>query len=162
MVKDSKPRSAVVRGHLPRKKPGPVADPASARSDRLVLRTHPDLMSILTARAEERGISRSQYIEKILIGWCNLDPRNRRLDLNGKLVEGAPRPKELREKSPLAYAERWQRFASASDLILGSSPPREWFDVDEEFYDSLSSEDLKPADPGEQDPPLPPRWRRRK
>lgn len=160
MVKDSKPRSDVVRSHLPRKKPGPTPDPASARSDRLVLRTHPNLMAILTARAEERGISRSQYIEKILIGWCNLDPRNRRLDLNGKLIEGATRPKELREKSPLAYAERWQRFASASDLVLGSSPPREWFDVDDDQYVLDADPNVNIVAPDDEDPP--PRWRRGK
>jgi hypothetical protein len=41
------------------------------RSERLVLRIHSDLMYALTTRAKERGVTRSMYIEKILIAYMN-------------------------------------------------------------------------------------------
>jgi len=84
-------------------------------------------MEVLTERARERGITRSAYVEQLLVGWVRLDPRNRRVDLIGKYDPDAPSPYEMRMRSPLAFAERWSKFASASKLIL-AEPPSEWFE----------------------------------
>ena len=132
MVKGPKKRPDVNKDGTPRKKPGKVAVPEDVKSDRLVLRVHPDLLAVLTERSRERGINRSQYVEKLLIGWANLDPRNPRLDLIGKAVKDAPRPDEVL-RSPLLYAARWQKFVTASSLILGFSPPAQWFEEDPRF-----------------------------
>lgn len=129
----------------PRQKPGPVAKPDDAKTDRLVMRVHPDLMEILTERARECGINRSQYVEKLLIGWARLDPRNPRLDMIGKIDPAAPTPNELR-RSALSFAERWQRFCTASMLLLGAEPLREWFEK-AIHLDPDSDEDLEPPTP---------------
>jgi hypothetical protein len=164
MVKNAKttgPRPAVNKDGSRRKKPGPTAQPDMAKTERLALRVHPDLIDILTARSRERGISRSQYVEKLLIGWANYDPRNPRLDLNGRAVVPAP---DARAKSSLGYLKRWQTFARMSQLLLGASPPREWIepDPDDGWYDeTLVDPDVhrKPA-VDDVDQPLPPRWRK--
>jgi hypothetical protein len=113
------------------------------------LRVHPDLLDVLTKRSEERGITRSQYVEKLLIGWANIDPRNRRLELVGKVSPTAPSPWEIRRAKPLEFADRWQNFCKASLLLLGSEPPREWFEEwepwDEEGY---------PEPPRSEEPPV--------
>jgi hypothetical protein len=41
------------------------------RSERLVLRIHSDLMHALTFRSKQHGMTRSMFIEKILIGYMN-------------------------------------------------------------------------------------------
>lgn len=128
MVKQPSKRPAVNLDGTPRKKPGRVARPTDTKVDRLVLRVHPDLMRILTDRARERGITRSQYVEKLLIGWANLDPRNQRLDMIGKINPAAPLPNDVRLRSPLSFADRWVKFGSASRLLLGAEPPKEWLE----------------------------------
>lgn len=138
-------RPAVNKDGTLRRKPGPVAAPDDARTDRLALRVHPDLGDILHLRARELGISRSQYVEKLLIGWIRLDPRNRRLDLSGKLDPKAPTPEAVR-RDPLSFAKEWQRFSTANMLLLRAQPPSEWFD---EFE----------ADPDHDEEPPAPRFR---
>lgn len=48
--------------------PGPLED---LRSERLVQRIHPDLMSVILQRSREAGFTRSQYVERILIQYAN-------------------------------------------------------------------------------------------
>src|ERR1700688_139101 len=79
-----------------KRKRGPDPRPEEVRTERLTLRVHPDLMEILTARARERGVSRSQYIEKLLIGWTNADPRNVKVDSIGKIISDAADPATMR------------------------------------------------------------------
>ena len=131
MVKDSKtrkPRPPINADGSPRRKPGKPPRPGDVRTDRLVMRVHHDLLELLTERARERGITRSNYVEQLLVGWVRLDPRNRQVDLIGKYLPNAPHPYEVQVRSPFAFAERWQKFATVSRLILGAEPPREWIE----------------------------------
>jgi len=85
-------------------------------------------MDVLTIRAREKGLTRSAYVEQLLVGWVRLDPRNRRVDMIGKYVEGAADPEDVKKRSPLSFAERWAKFSSASQLLLGAPPPPDWFE----------------------------------
>lgn len=162
MVKQLQPkkRPDVNKDGTPRQRPGKKPKPDDVKTDRLVLRVHPDLMSILTERARERGVNRSQYVEKLLIGWARLDPRNPRVDMIGKFDPTAPVPAEVRLRSPLAFADRWQKFASASQLLLGAEPPKEWFEDTE--YDRSVDPNPNIVAPDDEDMPPPTHWRRRK
>lgn len=138
----------------PRRKPGKPAHPADVKTDRLVLRVHPDLLAILTNRSKERGITRSQYVEKLLIGWSNLDPRNPRLDLIGKVSPTAPVPAALRDTQGREYARRWEKFCDASVLLFGSEPPKEWYEEDDYYaYEDLMAQEEKSERPRGDEPP---------
>jgi hypothetical protein len=130
MVKEPKMRRgkmpAINADGRPRGKPGKPARPGEVRDARLIMRMHPDLLEILTERAREKGLTRSQYVEQILIGWVRLDPRNRRIDMIGKYVEDAPSPAQFQLRSSFRFAELWTKFGTVSRLILGSPPPSEW------------------------------------
>ncbi len=161
MVKEATtrmPRPALNKDGTPRAKPGKKPRPADVRTDRLVLRVHQDLMEILTERARERGITRSAYVEQLLIGWVRLDPRNRKVDLIGKYDPAASTPAEMRQRSLVKFVERWRRFAEASLLLLGFEPPREWFE-DEELPDPDPRAGRHPY--SDDNPPDPPFRRRR-
>jgi len=163
MVKETttrRPRPPVNRDGSPRRKPGKKPKPDDVRTDRLVLRVHPDLMEILTSRAREKGETRSAYVEKLLVGWVRLDPRNRRVDLIGKYVPDAPDPEDVKKRSPLSWAKRWQRFGTASQLMLGAPPPSDWFD-DGEYGVGHQVDTVVHRRPAEDDPPNPPFRRRR-
>lgn len=83
MVKGSKkgkgPKQALRGVKLGR----PFGDPLDVRTKRLAQRVHPHLMSVLDQRSREYGITRSQFIERILVDFCNahegaqLDPIGR-------------------------------------------------------------------------------------
>lgn len=84
MVKRSKtekkgPQQAVRAVKLGR----PFGDPRDVRTKRLAQRIHPHLMSVLDQRSREYGITRSQFVERILVDYCNaheggqLDPIGR-------------------------------------------------------------------------------------
>lgn len=155
MVDENKKRV----GGFPRKKPGPTPKPDDAKTDRLMMRIHPDLMEVLSERARERGINRSQYIEKILIGWVNLDPRNMQLDQIGKRSATAPSPTEVRKRSALDFTDRWRKFCSASALLLGFEPPKIWFD---EWEYNSGFGDYGPEPDNEGEGQVPARWRKKK
>ncbi|WP_063994844.1 hypothetical protein [Bradyrhizobium sp.] len=114
MVKDSK------------KKAAKSDDGDETRSERIAMRMHPDLVRILDKRADEKNLSRSAYIESILIGWVRADPRNPRVDPRGKLVEGVPSPKEYLVQNALGYANRWQSFNQAYRVLFGTAAPDDW------------------------------------
>jgi hypothetical protein len=139
-----------------RRNPRNPAESGDTRTKRLVLRTHPDLMEVLTVRSRERGLTRSAYVEQLLIGWVRLDPRNRRLDMIGKYVPGGVDPEDVKRKSPLAFAERWRRFTTASQLLLGAPPPSDWFDDQEYGLEPETDPDVhrKPAADEQPNPPF--------
>jgi hypothetical protein len=122
------PRPDVRRDGKPRKKPGPQTLPEDVRAERLVVRVHPDLFEILTKRSRERGFSRSLYVEKILLGYVALDPRNPKLDEIGKKIPDAMTGDQLRLKFPMRFAAAWQKFASLSQALIGLPPRDEWLD----------------------------------
>ena len=139
-----------------RRSPRKTVEAGDTRTERLVLRVHPDLIEVLTVRARERGITRSAYVEQLLIGWVRLDPRNRRLDMIGKIIPGAQDPEELKRRSAFSFAERWSKFATVSRLLLGAPPPSEWVDDG-----NGPPDDLGPADQDYDEDPTPPSKRRR-
>ena len=126
MVKDSKKKISV--------KPGPKVLDEDVRSERLTMRVHRDLMYILDQRAKEANMSRSAYIERILVGWVQADPRNPKVDSRGKLVENAPSPNELRLKKSFAYAEKWTKFNAAYAILIGTNAPTAWVETPEDFW----------------------------
>jgi hypothetical protein len=163
MVKEAttrKQRPPVNKDGSMRRKPGKKPSPGDVRTDRLVLRTHPDLMDVLTIRAREKGLTRSAYVEQLLVGWVRLDPRNRRIDMIGKYVQDAPDPEDVKKRSPLSFAERWQKFSSASQLLLGAPPPSDWFDDGGYGVGPEVDHDVHRR-PAEDDQPTPPFRRKR-
>src|ERR1700676_156159 len=131
-----------------RRSPRKAADAGDTRTERLVLRVHPDLVEVLTERAREKGLTRSAYVEQLLIGWVRLDPRNRRLDMIGKYVADAPDPMDPKRMSTFSFQERWRKFNIASRLLLGATPPSDWFP---------DQEDIPLPDPySDEDPAVPP------
>ena len=126
MVKDSKKRSSV--------KPGPKVAEDEIKTERLTMRMHTDLMHILNKRSRERNISRSAYIEQLLIGWVQADPRNPKIDSRGKLVDGAPSPIEQMNKNSFAYAEKWAKFNAAYAILLGTDAPKKWVEEPSDYW----------------------------
>jgi len=117
-----------------RRKPGPAArDDADNRSERITLRAHDDLLKLLSLRADESGVSRSHYIERLLIRWLTADPRNPALDAMGRIKPGVM-PYDLRTKDPLKTAGQWQKFSTAHELLFGMAPPRDWFEEPESYW----------------------------
>jgi hypothetical protein len=106
MTKKTAPR----RGRQPQ-------DPRTIRSERLVLRVHPDLMATLDQLARESIVSRSQLVERTLISFCNMDPRIH-LDLTGRRTEpGTNQPNLL--ATPADFQRRWKGFAALRAAALG-------------------------------------------
>jgi hypothetical protein len=114
---------------LPKKKTGPAPKVADEiRSNRLTLRTHDDLMALLSVRAREQGVSRSAYIERLLTAWLRADPRNPKIDNMGRTPAGAPEPRQLRARDPMRTAEQWTKYSHAHEIVFGHPPPRPWLD----------------------------------
>jgi hypothetical protein len=106
MAKKAAPRRA---GRQPQ-------DPRTIRSERLVLRVHPDLMATLDQLARESSISRSQLVERTLISFCNIDPRNN-LDMTGRRTKpGTNQPDLL--ATPGDFKRRWKGFAALRAAAL--------------------------------------------
>ncbi len=117
------------------RKPGPQKrEPDEMRSTRITLRAHDDLFDLLTVRADEAGVSRSNYIERLLIQWLRTDPRNPKLSNLGRFVPG-PTPLELGANA-LRTAERWQRFVQAHELLFGTAPDRRWLEDMDSYWPS--------------------------
>ena len=126
MVKDSKKK--------PRVKPGPSVADDEVRSERLTMRVHPDLMHILDKRAAEQAMSRSAYIERILVGWVQADPRNPKVDSRGKLVENAPTPLEQMNKNSIAFGKKWADFNTAYAILIGTDAPKKWVEEPQDHW----------------------------
>lgn len=141
----------VSKGFPPKKKRGPVArDVNDIRHNRLTLRAHDDLMKLLSLRALEAGLSRSAYIERLLINWLRADPRNPRIDNMGKMSPSAgPTPFEARSTEPLRIAERWNRFSQAHELIFGQNAPRDWFEDADSYWPAAVGGHLDSDDSGD-------------
>lgn len=81
----------------------PPRDADTLRTERLVLRVHPDFLATLSERAEELRMTRSRYVEELLRGVLALDPRNPRFDRNGKIDPAAPTAAQLQMRNPIHY-----------------------------------------------------------
>ena len=147
MVKDSIPRP----GPLPRPKRDrkaptrkkAVAGADSIRSDRLMMRMHEDLVKLLDARSAESGESRSRYIEKLLIAFLRMDPRNPRMDPWGRIDPTAPAPTMAHNQ--IIFGEKWSRWCDLNERLGYPKPPPEWL-ADERGY-VLWAERALPDDP---------------
>ncbi|PZA13865.1 hypothetical protein DNX69_00010 [Rhodopseudomonas palustris] len=131
MVKDSKP---VQKKSQAPPRPGRQARPDDVRSARLILRAHPDLMKILTVRARAAGVSRSRYVERLLVAWLNADPRNPRMDAVGKILGGFGQARYA-AMSTLSKAERWTRYSAAHAAIFGVPLPEAEFEDPSLWWD---------------------------
>jgi hypothetical protein len=124
----------------PRKKPGPPKrDEADMRSNRLTLRVHDDLMHLLTMRSREAGLTRSAYIERLMLAWLRADPRNPKMDPMGKVVEHAPTPLQNLRKDSMNVAERWTKYSSAHELLFGQTAPRHLLDDQDTYWPGPSA-----------------------
>ena len=137
MVKKAIPKKAVKAAVPARDGAGrPARDGETLRSDRLVMRVHPDFMKVLSERAEEQRMSRSRFIEEVLRGFLALDPRNPRFDVHGKIDPRAPTAAQRQMSNPLHYL---QSIAANSALQGGLFPqpggwvqPRGWEPPDDQ------------------------------
>jgi hypothetical protein len=134
MVKDSKvkkPAKAVTEAEMPRRAQKgfvatgrPPGDPLDIRSERLVLRVHPDLLETLTDCAAAARMTRSLYVEQILLVYLNR-VENAELDSIGRKIEDA----EIRhpeKTAPKDAGDGWTAPRPASGLArlrAGISPP---------------------------------------
>lgn len=139
MAKDSTTRP----GGFPKR--APADEPPDGKANRLTLRMHPDIMEILSARAVERGVSRSHLVEQILVGFMRADPRNPKMDAVGRIVDGAEPPLSLRERAPLQVAEKWQKFVTAHAIVIGAPPPQDWLDDKDSYWDAPGHDGRGPA-----------------
>jgi hypothetical protein len=119
MVKKSTPRKAVKDvGGRPRR------DPDSLRTERLVLRIHPDLMAELTDLAQRERFTRSTLIEGALIILVNAAAADAgelvKLDLAGRYLNHDLPPSPRRSLSSFAHLLGGMR---GSPPIQNAQPP---------------------------------------
>jgi predicted transcriptional regulator len=70
----------------------PKRDPNTLRTERLVIRIHPDLMNALTDLARSNGITRSLLVERAMISFVNMSAKDATpfLDFMGRALTGRP------------------------------------------------------------------------
>jgi hypothetical protein len=125
----------MVKGFPKRSKKAAVPEKEdSIRSERLALRAHRDLMRLLSLRASEEQITRSAMIERMLISYLSLDPRNPRLDPMGRIVEEDQLPWDARKADVLRAAERWQKFSAVHEILFGHPAPKRWFEDTDSYW----------------------------
>jgi hypothetical protein len=99
------------------RRPGP---PEDVRTERLVVRMHPDMFTSLTDRAKVYGVSRSTYVERILIGYMNAQEGQKTLDLTGRFV----RDEATRKAMMTSPADTWAAFGRRNLALLGMQAER--------------------------------------
>ncbi|MBR0994313.1 hypothetical protein JQ580_26685 [Bradyrhizobium japonicum] len=109
-----------------RKKAGTAAD--SIRDGRLMMRVHQDLVELLDVRSAEAGESRTRYIEKLLLAFLRMDPRNPKLDPWGRIDATVPL---LSTRDQIRFGEMWARWRDINERLLGFRVPDDWI-ADEE------------------------------
>lgn len=147
MVKDSKTTRGPIKiskGGLPRAVPRPrgrSSTPGKTKDARVIMRVHPDLSALIDIRAQENGLNRSAYVERILVAWMQIDPRNQRIDESGIFVPGLVSPYEFKALDPRKFNQRWLKFAEVYEAMFGSPPPATWLDSFVEVVDGGPDED---------------------
>ena len=104
--------------HLPEKRgrgrrPG---DPAARRDYRFVMRMHPDLANVLNQLADEAGLSRALFVERVLISFVNQDPRHR-LDHIGRSIKTDASP--TTPGTLASFGRAWQRWQALRHDVIG-------------------------------------------
>jgi hypothetical protein len=102
-VKDSKPKKKRAAGR-------PTRDPDSLRTERLVVRIHPDLMGWLSKISSENGITRSLLVERTLVAFINLSQPDGAevLDHMGRELKSEP-PADAPLGTPGSFKSVWRR-----------------------------------------------------
>lgn len=131
---------------VPTSRTGRPPRPDDVRSARLILRAHPDLMNVLTVRARAAGVSRSRYVERLLIAWLNADPRNPKLDAVGKMSPFGWARKNATE-TVLGNAAKWERYNSAHKALFGVPLPDSDFEDQDLWWGSIDGMLLRDEDP---------------
>lgn len=98
-------------------------DPGDVRTMRLAQRIHPHLMAVLDQRSREYGITRSQFIERVLIDYLNQNEHSQ-LDAIGRWVVNA-------EWNPRMARRLDQLPTSSKDIEIGKQVEREWREAQE-------------------------------
>jgi hypothetical protein len=130
MVKNSKTKSPKPTP-LPRPKRGRPPTGEDARDHRMMMRVHSALIDLVDIRAAERGDSRSRFIEKLLIAYLKADPRNPRLDPNGRILTDGPA--FSRTADPVRFGAEWARWSAINENLFGWKPPDELRDEPADF-----------------------------
>jgi hypothetical protein len=102
----------------------PPTDPATHRSGRLVLRVHPDFMATLTLRADEQRMTRSRFVEEILMGVLALDPRNPRFDKFGRIDPKAATAQQRQLNNPISYLNQIAAFSGLNASVFPQLRPQ--------------------------------------
>jgi hypothetical protein len=106
MAKDSRTKRAAQK--LQSNRVGrPPRDPDTLRTDRLVLRTHPDLINHLESLAKKNGLTRSMLCERALISFVNLNAGFPVLDSMGREPREPVRGDDL--GTPASFDQIWRR-----------------------------------------------------
>jgi hypothetical protein len=119
MVKDSKTKAAKP-GPLPRPKRGRPFSGEEPRDHRLMMRVNQSLSDLCDIRAAERGESRSRFIERLLLAYLKLDPRNPRLDQHGRILTDGPAVS--RAGDPVGFGAAWSRWVALNENLFQWKP----------------------------------------
>ena len=111
----------------------------------MIMRMHPDLSLLIDIRCQEAAMNRSQYVERLLVGFMQADPRNTRVDGNGRFIDGLVSPHDFKSLDPKAFAARWDRYVEAHTILFGAPPPAHWLDYFSEVTDHDHNEVPDPA-----------------
>lgn len=119
VVKKTKPKSKDSRNVGGR----PKRDPDTLRTERLVVRIHPDLMECLTALAKENGLTRSMLVERSMVSFVNLSAGEPILDTMGRRLSGPESSGDMLG-TPSSFSRVWSRVLGGAPAQSNPQPPR--------------------------------------
>jgi hypothetical protein len=102
----------------------PRFDPDALRTERLVIRIHPDLMEALTALSSNNGITRSLLVERAMIALVNeQNPGGPILSLQGRRVSTEPST-HAPLGTPDSFRQLWGRVIGGEPALPNAQLPR--------------------------------------
>ena len=117
------------------------------------MRMNPDLANVLDLLADESGLSRSLFVERILISFVNQDPR---IQVNhiGRKVDsvstGPPPPGSL-----ASFGAQWRRWQALKHDVIGEDMPTAYGAAQPSFNEYGRDERSHGHRQQEQRPPVP-------
>lgn len=93
-------------------------DPDARRAYRFVMRMHPDLADALNRLADEAGLSRSLFVERVLISFANNNPEIRLDHIGRKIEPGLPRARDTLG-SFASFGRAWRRWEAMRHDVIG-------------------------------------------
>lgn len=105
----------------------PRRDPETLRTERLVLRIHPDLMTAMTDLAKANGITRSMLVERAMISFVNMSSPSSQLDFMGRQMKGTETG-SAPLGTPQSFNQIWKRAVGGSYVAPkgGVKYPSDW------------------------------------